>query len=424
MREKEVTLQLPPAHPRQYDLISAFERDPKLRFLIGACGTKFGKTYGCSIRLVKEAWDHFGSLNWWVAPSYDQSKNAYALVKRLLPKGTYDEKKADLTLILLQPDGSERSRVVFKSADNEDTLRGYGVNFFVLDEAARCSYESWVSIRTTTTQTMGRGIIISTPKGRGWFYDLFQLGDKTIVDDPSQDEYPEYWSIRMPTWANPFVPVESIRQMKRDMPEDVFRQEVAAEFLLESAGVFKGIKDCIKGILEPPQRGHNYVMGVDLGRLRDFTVLTVWDRERRHMVAYERFNQLDWSIQYHRIIELARQYRALCVMDSTGIGDPIVAAIVNSGVAVEPYKIGGSTAKQQLIEKLRVSIERQHISFPNVPILVRELQNYEYKVTTNGVVKYSAPSGFHDDCVISVALANTLLDIPPFKYKYRNVRGV
>lgn len=398
-------------------MIHAFEKH-NCRFVAGACGTKFGKTFGCSERIILEAWNNRNSLNWWVAPSYAQSKMAYATIKKMLPQGFYHEQKADLRLIILEPDGSERSNIEFKSGDNPDTLRGYGVNFAVMDEAARQPYDSFVSVWTTLTQTMGRGMFISTPKGRGWFYDVFQRGELL------RDEFPEWFSIRMPTWLNPHVQLESIKQMQRNLPEDVFRQEVAAQFLLESAGVFRGISNCIKGALAAPLQGHRYIMGVDLARLRDFSVISVFDCESNNMVYFERFNQIDWAVQYARIIEAAKRYNALVYMDSTGIGDPIVETIKGAGVRVEPYKISGSTAKQQLIEKLRVNIENQKISFPNVPIAIRELQNYEYDISETGVVRYSAPEGFHDDCVISMALANWGCDSAPWMYHYRSQRGI
>lgn len=287
-----------------------------------------------------------------------------------------------------------------------------------MDEAARMPYESFVSAQTTLTQTQGRGIFISTPKGRGWFYDVYQRGEVLRCDNP------EWFSMRMPTWLNPHVPLKSIDDLKNILPEDTFRQEVAAQFLLDSAGVFRGIKGCIRGVLEEPQRGHSYVMGVDLARLRDFSVLTVMDRERRNVVYFERFNKIEWAVQYARIIDVARRYNATTWMDSTGIGDPIVETIRGSGVRVEPYKIGGSAAKQQLVEKLRVNIENQRISFPVLPILVRELENYEYEISETGVVKYSAPDGFHDDCVISLALANWGADQAPFFYRFSNQRGI
>jgi hypothetical protein len=428
---KPVRLQLPPAHPKQFELISALDTIPGSRFIVGACGTKFGKTYGSTIALVQQAWNHKDSLNWWVAPTFAQSKMAYSLVKRLLPQGTFVEHKSDLKITLLQPDGSEYSTIEFKSGDNSDSLRGFGVNFFVMDEAARCPYESFVSLMTTVTQTHGKGFFISTPHARNWFYDVYKWGEKTdgdgvqIFDKNNPDPHPDWFSIRMPTWSNPHVKLESLREMKRNLPEDVFRQEVGAQFLLDSAGVFIGIKDCIRGQMEDPIAGHRYVMGVDLARLKDFSVITVVDRERMHVVYFERFNQIAWEVQYHRIIAAARRYNnALVVMDSTGLGDPIVQTVQNAGVRVVPYKISGTAPKQQLIDKLRVNIEHQRISFPLVPIMKRELEAYEYEVSDSGAVKFSAPQGMNDDTVISLALANYGADQQDFVYRYRSVRGI
>lgn len=402
---------------------------PGVRFAVGACGTKFGKTYGSTGAIVKRAWDVKDSVNWWISPTFVQAKMALDMVKRLLPIGTYHEYVADMRLVILHPDNTERSRIDFKSADNPDSLRGFGVNFFVMDEAARCSYESFVSLLTTVTQTKGIGYFISTPKGRNWFYDIYQWGVKQDEDghplyEEGQDPHPEWLSIRMPTWTNPHVSIESIKTMKATLPDDVYTQEVGAEFLIDSAGVFRGVSQCISGELEEPNTRNTYVMGVDLARLKDFSVLTVMDRRTKHVVAWERFNKVSWQVQYRRIIDLAKKYKAIVCMDSTGIGDPIVEAIQGSGVKVFPYKIGGSAAKQQLIDKLRVSIEKQKITFPFIPILKRELENYEYNVTPNGVIKYSAPSGSFDDSVISLALANWFADQPDFSYKFHQVRGI
>lgn len=444
---QEVKLELPQPHPKQYDLIFAFELNAGVRFVAGACGTKFGKTYGCSIRIVKEAWENPNSLNWWVAPTYDQSGIAMELVKRLIPPGMYIEYKADRKIILLNPDGSKRSEIVFKSGDNPDNLRGHGVNFFIIDEAARIPYESFVSVMTTVTKTRGRGIVISTPKGRGWFYTVYQRGEKYTKDGrkkyhdhlpnccrnieadiscdcPGTDPWQEWMAIRMPTSANPTVPRISLSEAKKNLPEDVYQQEYMAEFLDESAGVFRGIKGCIRGSFEEYNPLKSYVMGVDLARIRDYTVLTVMDRQNKHVCAFARFNQIAWEVQYQRIKELAADYHALCVIDSTGIGDPIVETLRNGGVSVEPYKIGGNIAKQQLIEKLRVNIERGKISFPEITDLLRELEAYEYHVTDSGIVRYESPDNEHDDAVISLALANWVADTEAYVYKFYNRRGV
>jgi hypothetical protein len=461
MRQVPVELHLPAAHPKQAELINAFDARrlpdgrvifnpgtggfdyrtyqslplayPDLKFVVGACGTKFGKTYGCSILVARMAWEVKDSLNWWVAPSYRQSEMAYRLVKRLLPKDSYLELKADLRLELIEPDGEFHSAIEFKSAENDDNLRGFGVHFAILDEAARISQASYESVWTTMTQTDGRMVIISTPKGRNWFYDEYQKGEKSGLLPGDVDENPEWLSIRMPTWTNPYVKPQRILTMKKNMPADVFEQEIAARFMLESAGVFRGIEGCIKKglvdarglpINETPQAGQRYVVGVDLARKKDYTVITVIDVLRRHVVYWARFNDMSWAVQKRRIIEVSMLYnRARVYMDGTGLGDPIVEDVRNAGVPVECFIIS-NRSKQELIEKLRADIEFGRISFPQLPMLIKELRNFEYEINSNGNIKYSAPPGQHDDCVISLALAAHGTNIRMGISRALQVRGV
>lgn len=434
--KKEVILHLPQPHPKQFELLNAFEETPGVRFVAGACGTKFGKTYGSSIWLVQRAWNKKNSWNWWVAPSYAQSKIAYELVKALLPKGTFIEYKADLRIELLEPDGSYHSKIEFKSGDNPDTLRGYPIDAFVIDEAARIPYESFVSVMTTVTQTRGIGIVISTPKGRGWFFDVYSRGEKfeddgvtPRFDKQNRDPYPEWKSIRMPTWTNPHVSLEAVEEARNNLPEDVFRQEFAAQFLDDSAGVFRNVAGCLNcgDMFLSPMPGAQYVMGVDLARLRDYSVIIVMDKFTKRVVYMERFNQIQWEVQYHKIITIARQFRAQVIIDSTGIGDPIVQTLQSSGINVFPYKIGGSASKQQLVEKTRLLIENASISIPKnkyTAPLISELKSYEYSFTESGIIKYEAPSGKNDDCVISLCLAVWGADTPKFTYRSWSQRGV
>lgn len=407
--------------------------NPTHLFLVGKACIPTHNTYGCSILVARMAWEEKDSLNWWVAPSYRQSEMAYRLVKRLLPKDTFVEYKADLRLELIEPDGGFHSAIEFKSAENDDNLRGFGVHFAILDEAARISQASYESVWTTMTQTDGRMVIISTPKGRNWFYDEYQKGEKSGLLVGDVDENPEWLSIRMPTWTNPYVKPQRILTMKKNMPADVFEQEIAARFMLESAGVFRGIEGCIKkGLLnqyglpanENPIAGHRYIMGVDLARKKDYTVIFVIDLIRRHVVYYARFNDMSWSIQKRRIIEVANIYnRAQCWMDGTGVGDPIVEDVKASGVNVNCFIIS-NRSKQELIEKLRTDIEFGRITFPQLPILIKELRNYEYEINSNGNIKYSAPPGQHDDCVISLALATHGLSIRHGFSRAMQIRGV
>ena len=55
------------------------------------------------------------------------------------------------------------------------------------------------------------------------------------------------------------------------------------------------------------------------------------------------------------------------------------------------------------MESLALAIQSNEVTFPD-GVIVNELDVFAYEHTRTGV-KYSAPSGFHDDCVMALALA-------------------
>jgi len=72
---------------------------------------------------------------------------------------------------------------------------------------------------------------------------------------------------------------------------------------------------------------------------------------------------------------------------------------------VMPFVTTGPS-KRDLIDRLTLAIDKHEICFPDIPVLVNELEIYEFTTGPTQVTRYSAPAGFHDDCVMSLALAN------------------
>jgi hypothetical protein len=290
------------------------------------------------------------------------------------------------------------SRILFLSADNPESILGLGFKGIVVDEAARIPADVWnYTIRPTLAQTMGWGTLISTPNGRGWFYDLHTRGK-----DPDETDYA---SFHFPSNSNPYFPEAEWEEARRTLPEDVFRQEYLAEFLEDSAGVFHNVDDCL--LLAPPVRQDEVVIGCDLAKHTDHTVLIAMDRKTGHCLDMERFNQLDWPIQKERIISFYRKYNGLLVLDATGIGDPVYDDLRHVIPRIQPVKLT-NISKSQLIQRLIVAIEQRQIAWPTGwAVLTDELKRYEYKITANGNITYNAPGGYHDDCVIALALANS-----------------
>ncbi len=364
------------------------------RFRIVACGRRFGKTLACVNEVVLHASKCRGSVSWWVAPVYQQTEIAYRMVLNTLPPDAIAVNHKSTRRIEL----INGSAIEFKSADRFDNLRGARVDFLVVDEAAMVDQEAWeATLRPTLSDTQGRAMFISTPRGRNWFYELYVRGQ-----DP---QYPEYESFSFPTSSSPYIKDEEIAEASATLPSDVFRQEDRAEFMENSAGVFRYVRKCVKGSLEEPQSGHQYIIGWDPAKHSDFSVITVVDIERKHVVAFDRFTGIDYTFQLQRLKAVATKYNnALVVMDATGPGDPLLEQVKNLGLSVTGIHFTNTT-KQQLIENLALQIEQKKVSFPEISELINELSIYEYELTRAGNVTYAAPSGHHDDSVISLALA-------------------
>jgi hypothetical protein len=367
--------------------------DHPARFKIIACGRRFGKTFLCSYKVILSALSKPNQTFFILAPNYAQTKILWRMIKRTLPKEAVKRIMEGELFIEL----NNGSIIFAKSGDNPDALRGEGLDGCVLDECAMLRPEVWnEAIRPALADKNGWAIFISTPKGKNWFYELFLRGQ-----DPNQTEFK---SFQYPSWENPLLPQSEIEEMRKSMPEVSFRQEVMAEFLDAGGLVFRGLDKVLTSHPEEPKQGEFYIVGVDLGRHEDFTVIKVGKISTNQEVYRERFNQSDWDYIKNRIREIYNRYNRGCIiMDSTGYGDPIFEDLSKEGLNINGINMNVST-KPKLIENLQLMIENQQISLINDPNLAVEFGAYTYTLLPSGNVRYEAASGFHDDEVISTAL--------------------
>lgn len=340
------------------------------------------------------------TVGYCVAPTFDHARKQWKEILYYLPKELIvDINRSSHTIRLL----GERE-IQFKSADGADSMRGEAVSIVWMDEGGQIVEDRWtLELRPSLLDTKGRVIFTGTPAGKNWYFQLYTRGQ-----DPHQTDY-KSWSFS--SYTNPYLDRQEIDEFKRDMPELAFRQEILGEFLDEVGSVFRNVKDCIKGSLEPPKGNNRYVVGCDLAKHEDFTVVCVLDNNG-HLCHFDRFSQLDWEFQSKRIAELCQRYNnARLLIDSTGVGDPIYDKLRRLNLSVEGYKFTNAS-KKDLVENLSIQIDKQEITFPNIPELINELGLFGYKINPAGVTSYGAPEGYHDDCVIALALAAWLTSKP------------
>jgi phage FluMu gp28-like protein len=357
-------------------------------------GRRFGKTILGENSLAEMALT--GVPVAYFAPTYKMLTDVWAEMRRMLQPVTAS-KSEQLHRIELITGGV----IDMWSLDTADVARGRKYKRVVIDEAAmvRGLAEAWQAvIRPTLTDYEGDAWFLSTPKGRNFFWELWLRGQ-----DPGQ---PEYKSWQMPTSANPYIKASEIAAAQRELPERVFSQEYLAEFLEDGGGVFRRVVEAATAETQDKTRGATqYVFGVDWGKHEDFTVITVLDVRQRAIVYLDRFSQIDYSVQTNRLRALYERFRpSMIIAERNSMGEPLIEQLQRAGLPMRAF-LTTNASKAEAIDALALAFERGDIRIPNNPVLIGELQAYQMERLPSGLLRYAAPEGMHDDCVIATALA-------------------
>lgn len=376
MSAKEISITLNEPHAAQSQVLTEARR-----FNVLDCGRRWGKS-ALAINLLSET-TLSGYPAGYFTPTYKLLDGVYhECVSALEPviKRKHEHQFIDLIT---------GGRIEFWSLENELAGRSRKYKRVIVDEAAfvKNLWKSWTeSIRATLTDYKGDGWFLSTPRGKNDFYKLFMRGK-------NQEEKWKSW--QMPTITNPYIDPDEIEDARKDLPESAYRQEYMAEFLENIANPFgyPYIQQCTFPLSTLPA----ICFGVDLAKSFDYSVIIGLDRNGA-VCHFERF-QLDWRQTTQRILNLPSVPIAI---DSTGVGDPIAEEVQRFRNDVESFKFT-AVSKQQLMVGLAAAIQQRKITFPEGPIK-DELEDFEYEFTKTGV-RYAAPTGLHDDCVMGLGLA-------------------
>lgn len=367
-------LELPEPHINQQKIL-----DSDARFRVVMCGRRFGKSELSQVEMISKAL--IGQSVGYITPTYNLAKAFFDKLTKSVP---FPANRSELTIQF-----PNNGNVQFFTGERLDNLRGRKFHFVVVDEASFIPnlQDGWMnSIRPTLTDYKGRALFLSTPKGKNYFYSLYQKG---INNEP------DWQSFKFTTYDNPWIDALEIDDARSQLPQAVFEQEYMAN-PAENAGNPFGInyiKQCTYEISNQPP----VVFGIDLAKSVDWTVIIGLDKTG-NVCHIDRF-QKDW----HQTKQTIRQLpKVPMLIDSTGVGDPIVEDLVNNGIPATGFKFS-NTSKQQIMLALVSAVQQRRITFPE-GVITNELEIIEYQYTSFGV-KYGAPSGFHDDAVMALALA-------------------
>ena len=202
--------------------------DSNKRFRVLVSGRRFGKTH-LAIRELCKAATQPNRKVFYVAPSYRMAKQiVWEQLKKKLRELRWADRinESDLSIKLVNG-----SIICLRGADNEDSLRGVGLDFIVLDEFADIDAKAWHEVlRPTLSDTGGSALFCGTPKGIGnWAYDIFQH---------SKTDHDNWQSFQYTTIEGGQVPLEEIKQAQQDLDARTFKQEYEASFETYSGTIY------------------------------------------------------------------------------------------------------------------------------------------------------------------------------------------
>ena len=287
-------------------------------------------------------------------------------------------------------------------------IRGFTAHMVLVDEASFVPEELILDvIMPMLAATNGVLILLGTPWSRDhFFYRIFS------------GQVPG-WSIHhVPSTSCPLISPAFLEEQRAVMPEADFRREYLAEFVEEGARYFPS--DLLLGCLDPEIRlarepwelegieGELYA-GLDLGKLRDHTVLAVVEK-RGGTLVLRLLRVFELGTPYSTVMEEVLEAHALLglrrlAVDRSGVGEAVFEQLASAlGPVLEGFKFTLSS-KACLFSRLKILMEKGQLRLPYDEALLGQLAGISCDLSSSGQPVFRHPPGGHDDAVVALALA-------------------
>jgi hypothetical protein len=385
------------------------------RFKVLAVGRRAGKTALGVDRLIHPALAGYPVA--YFAPTYKMMNDVWRQLKAYLsPVAVKDgihegERRIDLIT---------GGWIDMWSLDHAESILGRAYKRIVVDECAVVPEleEAWTRIlRPELVDYQGDAWFLSTPKGLNFYHTLYRH---------YEDGHPDWRSWQLPTSVNPLIPASELAAARESMSEAVYAQEHEAAFISDATSVFRNLDVCSVARGESQADPNcSYVMGIDWARSNDFTVVNVFNMQTRAQAYFGRWTQVNYQVQRERAAAIAAQFRPVVIVSlSTGLGDPLTEDLGRTpawwtadGLLPVRAFVETNETKAQAVEDLISAFDHRSIRIMPLPVQKTELQTYMSERLPSGKIRYSAPSGAHDDTVSAMYAAWSAIAHKPHRPK-------
>jgi phage terminase large subunit-like protein len=196
--------------------------DARYRLFAGGAGS--GKSYAGCLEILRQP---AGSVGMCVAPTYTMMRDStLATFLEIARRGgvLHGFNKSDGIARLVN-----NTRVLFRSADEPDRLRGVNLSWAYIDEGALVDEEIWLILLARLRLPPGKAWVTSTPKGfNNWLYTRFAKATSA-----------DYRVIYSSTRDNTFLPTDFVKNLEEAYTEQWRRQEIEGLFTELAGTIFK-----------------------------------------------------------------------------------------------------------------------------------------------------------------------------------------
>lgn len=361
---------------------------------------QIGKSFIIINELLRFSINNEGVTSCCLSPTLKQARKIYKEILKVTDSTGIILKKNDS---LLEIEFINNSIVVFNSAEQRESLRGYTFNgILCIDEAAYISDDIYNIIKPTTDVWQAPILMVSTPRHRtGFFFNTFNMG----FLDKYKGKITSYDLCKYDTSA--LLPPETLELYRTMLPKSMFITEYLGEFLDTESIVFGDFKKCINNEITPY---NDIYIGIDWGSGvgNDDTVITALN-EHNQQIFLLAFNnktalqQIDYIAEY--IKEFGTKVKHI-LAECNGLGKPLCDNLKAKIKKIPITEWSTTNAnKLDLINKLQVEFEQGKIQILDDERQTAQLSMYEAKVKDNGTVTYNAPAGANDDMVMGLMFA-------------------
>jgi len=373
-----------------------------------------GKTTTFAVKMLWFATTHPYTTTVVIAPSLRQSRNVRDKLDPLLlavpnPIRNLMFKKIQREQVFLR----NGSKILF-FPNSPDLIRGVTADMIFVDEFAffredRYLLNNVLQPMLSTRERFGTGYlyIASTPTNKNtMFYRVCQ---------PEAGFSNHHVSWREVVKEG-LISEAFIEQQKQLTLPSEFQMEYEAEFVEDADSwlPYDLISSCIDAFLEPykftdtPQ-GFFYI-GVDLGKYQDYSAVAVIQRqgENLKLVHLHRFPlNTPYATVIGYIKTLSDRYSEVqtVLVDQTGVGEYVVEDMLNAGIPrVQGIKFT-QPMKEEVMTFLKQKMLNKQVNIYYNETFIAELNVEKFEITKDGKLKFSHPTGTHDDMLWAFALA-------------------